>query len=129
MPSGQTFITGAAWPNNTEATPENIGELEAVAVANAVDLFRDQLLSVRNVEFKNDNSSVAPALRRALARSPAINGALVAPLRFLTDNNIRYTVSRIASAANLADAPSRLQPTRVMETHHLDLSRGRVGRV
>ena len=129
MPSGQTFITGAAWPGNIEATPSNIGELEAIAVANAVELFRDHLLAVRNVEFKNDNSSVAPALRRALARAPAINDALVGPLRFLSDNNVKYTVSHIASAANLADAPSRLQPTRAGDVLRVDLSRGRGGRV
>jgi hypothetical protein len=106
-PTQEVAIVGAPWPDSQAATSDNIAELEAIAVENAISCFSKRLSIRKNVELRVDNSSVSAALRRALAKAGSINDRLADSMKYLANNNFKYSVSLVKSSENLADAPSR----------------------
>lgn len=112
LSNGEIAITGGKWPESTSLSTSNINELEALAVHNAFTTFAERLKQRRRVEFRIDNTSVAAAMGRALARTFGINSLLASTFQRLRDDGFHYTVTIVKSADNFADEPSRGQDTR-----------------
>lgn len=129
LATGELVIHGERWPPGVDTAAKNICALEAQAVANTFAKCGHRFLARRNLELRIDNTSVSQAMRRALAKSGDLNERLQVPLRFLAEHDVKYTCTRVSTTANLADAPSRLQPSSRAEAKTIPRSRGVAGRV
>ncbi|CAD7062535.1 unnamed protein product, partial [Tilletia caries] len=61
----------------------------------------------RRVRLYNDNTAVESGLRHGRVRNEAANHCLERLFRFASDHNITFVSTRVASADNPADGPSR----------------------
>ena len=105
----KVFIAGSKW--SRPFTSGDISRLEAAAVRNATRAFANVILEHGSVDFRIDNTSVTSAVRRGIARAPALNVALAGILKWLSRYDIVVTASYVKSDENLADPVSRGHPT------------------
>ena len=101
----RVFVAGGKW--SRAFTSGDICHLEASAVRNAARAFAQIILEHGSVDFRIDNTSVAYAVMRGVARAPALNVALAGLLKWLSRYDIVVTASYVKSDDNLADPVSR----------------------
>jgi hypothetical protein len=103
----EVFIAGGTWPTKHESGEINV--LEAKALDNGLTHLMDAFLRSPDVaiDIHVDNTSCEAAIRRGVARSPALNVALAPVIEALRMTNIPTTIQYVSTLDNVADAPSR----------------------
>lgn len=93
------------WDSEESGTHINFKELRAVryALHSFLDFVRDRVVLIRE-----DNTTTQAILGKYSSRSPLLHEEFRLLWLFLCEHNIVLQVQRVASADNLADAPSRL---------------------
>ena len=111
-PDGSIAVVGRAWTEREASTIVdgeqrfNISQLEAKAAGWAVGVLQQQLRQYRSVTLHVDNTSVQAAIRKGNARSDAVAQEVAQLVRHLIPT-VGWKVTRVASADNPADGPSR----------------------
>ena len=108
LPDGRLYITGGSW--RFSATSGDIAALEARAVRYAVDTFARLIARYSEIELRIDNTSVASAIPRGVARSFDLNRELAPVFTTLRALHVTATASYVESSRNLADPVSRQLP-------------------
>lgn len=97
----QVYIAGGRWQDAFDS----INTAETRAIALGIESFKDHIVPGVSLLLRIDNTSALAGVKKGRANSHAINAELANIVPRLA--GIKYSAEYVASAANLADAPSR----------------------